>query len=89
MAAAGGPHSERIAIGTRKPRTRSFDIERFLSRPGPGRQTTSYRRGDVIFSQGEPAHSVMHVQSGSVKLSVVSSSGKGAVVGLLGRRVFW
>jgi CRP/FNR family transcriptional regulator, cyclic AMP receptor protein len=37
-----------------------------------------------VYSQGDPADSVMHVQRGNVKLSVVSSAGKEAVVGVLG-----
>ena len=42
----------------------------------------------TIFSQGDPADSVMYIRKGTVKLSVVSKTGKEAVVGLLDRRRF-
>ena len=37
----------------------------------------------VIYSQGNPAEQVLYIQSGAVKLSVLSSTGKFAVIGLL------
>ena len=37
----------------------------------------------TIFSQGDAADSVMYIRKGTVKLSVVSKTGKEAVVGLL------
>jgi CRP-like cAMP-binding protein len=40
-----------------------------------------YRRGEVIFSQGDVSASVMYVQKGGVKLSVLSEAGREAVVG--------
>ena len=45
---------------------------------------TDYRRGASIYSQGEPAETVMYVQKGGVKLSVVNGSGKEAVVAMFG-----
>jgi CRP/FNR family cyclic AMP-dependent transcriptional regulator len=38
----------------------------------------------VIFSQGDPCTSVLYIQRGGVKLSVLSPAGKEAVVGVLG-----
>ena len=38
----------------------------------------------MIFSQGDPATDVFYIQEGSVKLSVLSRTGKEAVVGMLG-----
>jgi CRP/FNR family transcriptional regulator, cyclic AMP receptor protein len=43
----------------------------------------NFRTKDVIFSQGEPGGGVMYIQNGHVKLSVVSRSGKEAVVAIL------
>ncbi len=43
-----------------------------------------YARGDVIFSQDDPCDSVMYIQSGSVNLSVLSQTGREAIVGTLG-----
>ena len=48
----------------------------------PGRPA-DYKTAAVIFAQGEPGTTVMFIKKGTVKLSVVSSSGKEAVVGLL------
>jgi CRP-like cAMP-binding protein len=38
----------------------------------------------VVFAQGAPATSVFYIQDGSVKLTVLSASGKEAVVAMLG-----
>ena len=43
-----------------------------------------YRQGKVIFTQGEPCDDVMYIQSGGVKLSVLSKTGKEAIVAMLG-----
>ena len=48
-----------------------------------GTTVANYRPGEVVFLQGHLAHSVMYVQKGVVKLSVLSRSGKEAVVALL------
>lgn len=42
-----------------------------------------YPDGGIIFAQGEPAQSVMFVERGSVRLSVVSQGGKEAVIAVL------
>jgi CRP-like cAMP-binding protein len=42
-----------------------------------------YRRAAVIFSQGAPSSDVMHLQMGAVKLSVLSRTGKEAIVSVL------
>jgi CRP/FNR family cyclic AMP-dependent transcriptional regulator len=44
----------------------------------------NYKRGQIIFSQGDPANTVFYIREGRVKLSVVSKQGKEAVVGILG-----
>ena len=48
-----------------------------------------YPRDKRIFSQGEPANAVFYIQSGQVKLTVVSRQGKEAVIGLLGAGDFF
>ena len=68
---------------TRKARTRAFDAQRFLESAGTARKVVSYARGALIFNQGEPSTSVMYIQTGGVKLTVISNSGKEAVVALL------
>jgi CRP/FNR family transcriptional regulator, cyclic AMP receptor protein len=49
----------------------------------------SYRKHEVIFSQGDPADTVCHLLSGHVKLRVVSPQGKEAVIGILGPGQFF
>ena len=60
-----------------------FDPIAFLSRVGTGKTIMNYRKGRIIFAQGEEADKVFYIQSGKVKLTVVSEQGKEAVVGIL------
>jgi CRP-like cAMP-binding protein len=66
-----------------------FDPQAFLDTAGVARKVTDYRRGESIFSQGEAAESVMYVQKGGVKFSVVNGSGKEAVVAMFGPTDFF
>src|SRR5256714_3539649 len=65
-------------------RRRLFDAEAFLNSPGMARRFVEYPRATRIFAQGDPADTVLYIQQGSVKLSVLSDAGKEAVVGVLG-----
>jgi len=67
----------------------AFDIEVFLDSPGVQRKVVDYRRGQGIFTQGNPADCVMYIQKGGVKLSVVSKVGRQAVVAMLGPGEFF
>jgi CRP/FNR family cyclic AMP-dependent transcriptional regulator len=67
----------------------AFDIEVFLDSPGVQRKVVDYRRGQAIFTQGNPADHVMYIQKGGVKLSVVSKVGRQAVVAMLGPGEFF
>jgi CRP/FNR family transcriptional regulator, cyclic AMP receptor protein len=62
----------------------SFDAKAFLNSPGVARKLVDYQPAEAIFSQGDPSDTVLYLQHGSVKLSVLSRTGKEAVVGLLG-----
>ena len=64
--------------------TDAFDVEAFLNANGVSARTIRFARGAVVFSQGGRASSVFYVQAGGVKLSVLSSAGKEAVVAMLG-----
>ena len=61
----------------------AFDIQAFLDSSGVSRKVLKYRRLQKIYSQGDPATSVLYIQNGGVKLSVINESGKEAIVGLL------
>jgi CRP-like cAMP-binding protein len=66
------------------PKTRrEFDVETYLESTGPARKVVKYRRGDVVFSQGDPGNDVRYIQKGAIKLSVLSRIGKEAVVAML------
>jgi CRP-like cAMP-binding protein len=62
----------------------TFDPQKFLANVGEGKIVSTYRRDQVVFSQGEIADAVFYVQQGKVKLTVVSEQGKEAVVAILG-----
>lgn len=67
----------------------TFDPKAFLAHVGKGRSIASYDKGQIIFSQGDPADAVFYVQKGKVKVTVVSEQGKEAVVAMLGRTEFF
>jgi CRP-like cAMP-binding protein len=61
-----------------------FDAEAFLNASGPGTKAVTLKRSATIYAQGNPADSVLYVQKGTVRLSVLAGSGKEAVVGVIG-----
>jgi CRP/FNR family transcriptional regulator, cyclic AMP receptor protein len=61
----------------------AFDLRTFLDTAGTARRIAKYARSAVVFSQGDPATEVFYLQHGSVKLSVLSRTGKEAVVAIL------
>ena len=60
----------------------TFNPQVYLDSVGVSRRVAEFRRKQSIFSQGEAADSVMYVQKGSVKFTVVNESGKEAVVAI-------
>jgi CRP/FNR family cyclic AMP-dependent transcriptional regulator len=62
---------------------RTLNAEAFLASAGTARTIVEYKRKDIIFAQGDVCEDVMYIQKGDVKLSVVSKSGKEAVVAIL------
>ena len=62
----------------------TFDAQAFLDSAGVARKVTQFKRAEVVYSQGHAATSVMYVQSGGVKLTVVNEVGKEVVVAILG-----
>jgi len=67
----------------------SFDPQAFLDTAGVSKKVAEYRRGESIFTQGDVASTVMYIQRGGVKLSVVNGSGKEAVVAMFGPTDFF
>ncbi|PYT79643.1 MAG: Crp/Fnr family transcriptional regulator [Acidobacteria bacterium] len=64
--------------------TERFDLQAFLNSAGVARKIRKFKRAEVVYSQGDAAKSVMYIQEGGVRLSVVSEGGKEAVVAMLG-----
>jgi CRP/FNR family cyclic AMP-dependent transcriptional regulator len=60
-----------------------FNAQAFLESAGVSRTIVEFQKNDRIFSQGDLCKNVMYIQKGSVKLSVVSKTGKEAVVAML------
>jgi len=60
-----------------------FDVQEFLESAGISKTIVQYKRGDVIFTQGDLSKHVMYLQTGGIKLSVLSKTGREAVVAML------
>lgn len=65
-------------------KVKQFRPEVFLTQTGVGRTEVEVPKKKRIFSQGDPGDAVFYIQTGKVKLCVVSGSGKEATVALLG-----
>jgi len=78
-----------MARPRRRPDASRFSAQAFLDAPGAPSSVASYRKGAVIYAQGDPADSVFYLKKGNVKLSVVSGSGKEAIIGMLGPGEFF
>ena len=61
----------------------AFDPKAFLSKVGGGESSSDYRKGQIVFRQGDPADAVFYIQSGKAKKTVISEQGKEAVVALM------
>ncbi len=62
----------------------AFDTAAFLNSGRVARTITGFAKNEALFSQGDPCKNIMYIQKGGVKISVVSKTGKEAVVGMLG-----
>jgi CRP/FNR family cyclic AMP-dependent transcriptional regulator len=62
----------------------AFNAQAFLDSPGLSKTIVEYARGETIFAQGELCLDVLYIQTGGVKLSVLSKNGREAVVAMLG-----
>ena len=60
---------------------RDFDPNAFLATIGEGRKFVLFQKKQTIFAQGDLADAVFYIQTGKVKLTVVSKTGKEATIG--------
>ena len=68
---------------------RDFDPHAFLATIGEGRNIVPFQKKHTIFAQGDAADAVFYIQTGKVKLTVVSNIGKEATIGILSDRDFF
>src|ERR1700674_4748745 len=73
----------------KKSKTELLKVQTFLDTSGMARKLAEFRKDEQIYCQGDAAKSVMYIQKGNVKFSVVSASGKVAVVAMLGPSDFF
>jgi len=66
-----------------------FDPQMFLAHIGQGRRIVSFSKGGTVFSQGDSCDAVFYIQSGKVKLTVFSATGKQATIAILGEGDFF
>jgi CRP/FNR family transcriptional regulator, cyclic AMP receptor protein len=66
-----------------------FDPKILLGYVGDGGTIIDYTSGQMVFNQGDPADAVFYIQTGKVKLSVVSNSGREAVLAIIGAGNFF
>ncbi len=62
---------------------RAFDPTTFLATIGEGRKIVEFAKKQTVFTQGDAADAVFYLQTGKVRLSVVSETGKEATLGIL------
>jgi CRP-like cAMP-binding protein len=80
------PRKARRAVSADVP---AFDAQAFLDSSGVAKTIVEYGRGESIFTQGDACEDVLYIQSGGVKLSVMSKTGREAVVAMLGPGEFF
>jgi CRP-like cAMP-binding protein len=66
-----------------------FDPQTFLSTIDGGRTIVTFPRKKTIFNQGGPSNAVFYIQTGKVKLTVLSKTGKEATIGILSEGDFF
>jgi len=76
-------NSSSIKVQRKPQRKSTFDPKVFLDTAGAARKVVEFKNAEVVYSQGDAATSIMYLQSGRIKLSVVNEVGKEAVVAIL------
>lgn len=70
-----------------KPKT--FNPKTFLTEIGEGRTIHRYSKDEIVFSQGDSADAVFYILKGQVRVTMVSSQGKEAVIAIHGAKNFF
>ena len=83
------PTALAIETATLRVQAAPFDPRLLLTKLGTGQTTREYLVNESVFSQGDTADATFYIQSGKVKLTVVSKSGKEAIVAILAGNEFF
>jgi CRP/FNR family cyclic AMP-dependent transcriptional regulator len=67
----------------------TFDPDTFLSTIGEGRRSVHVSKKQTVFVPGDATDAVFYIQKGKIKLTVISSNGKEATIGILGDGEFF
>jgi CRP/FNR family transcriptional regulator, cyclic AMP receptor protein len=62
----------------------AFDAQAFLDSPSVAKRVQEFKKAEIVYSQGDAARSVMYLQKGGAKLTVINELGKEAVAAILG-----
>ena len=89
MASLGMPQKPAPAAANPPKALPLFDAGAFLASSKVSKSLVEFSRGETIFTQGDVCRHVMYIQSGGVKLSVLSKNGREAVVAMLGPSDFF
>jgi CRP/FNR family transcriptional regulator, cyclic AMP receptor protein len=65
-------------------REKTFRPAAFLANAGEGRTIVDLKKGQRVFSQGDAATAAFYIQTGKIRLTVISKRGKEATIALLG-----
>jgi CRP/FNR family transcriptional regulator, cyclic AMP receptor protein len=76
--------SNNIKSKSKLKRKSTFDSQVFLNSVGVARHVKELKKAEIVYSQGDAAESVIYIQNGGVKLTVVNEVGKEAIVAILG-----
>ena len=84
-------YNQRLMSTTRiaNKKLREFNPNTFLATIGDGRKNVAFTKKETIFTQGDDANAVFYIQSGKVKLTVVSKTGREATIGMLSEGNFF
>jgi CRP/FNR family cyclic AMP-dependent transcriptional regulator len=75
--------SSHIKSKTKLKKKLAFDAQAFLDSAGVAKKVNAFKKAELVYAQGDAAQSVMYIQEGGVKLTVVNELGKEAVVAIL------
>jgi CRP/FNR family transcriptional regulator, cyclic AMP receptor protein len=64
-------------------------VATLLQKITAGKQQLVFRKGEKVYSQGDPADAIYFIQSGRIKIAVVSTAGKEAVLAMPGPHDFF